>query len=53
MVEVEDQVFPVFLFFFLYSHLVFFPYMYINFIEQHLVSDCVFSLTDERVIVSN
>lgn len=53
MVEVEDQVFPVFLFFLFSVHLVFFPYMYVNFIEQHLVSHCVFSLTDERVIVTN
>lgn len=38
MVEVEDQVFPVFLFF-LYSFLYcFFPSMYVNFIEQLLVS---------------
>lgn len=43
MVEVEDQVFPVFLFFFCTLFCtVFFPSMYVNFIEQLLVSHSLY-----------
>lgn len=44
MVRVEGQVFPVFLFFFALGSLCFFvcAYMYVNFIEHHSVSLCMF-----------
>lgn len=42
MVEVEDQVFPVFLFFSALCSLGFFPSMYVNFLEQLLVSHSLY-----------
>lgn len=41
MVEVEDQVFPVFLFFSVLFSVLFFS-LYVNFIEQLLVSHCLY-----------